>query len=247
MKAALLVGGVGTRLRPLTYLVPKPMLPLAGKPLLVRTLDYLKGYGFEDIVLCVAYLKKQIIDYFEDGSQFGVNIEYAESEEPLGTAGQLRTAKGLLEDEAFLAMNGDIFTSLSLGKLVSFHEEKGAYLSIALKRFDIKMPYGRIVTNGDEKITDFQEKPTISFMANAGIYVCDPGIFDYFPPRDPSNLEYDVFPRVIDDGNPVFGFKSEAFWGDIGKLSDYEKLNGMSHNDTLADMAKKNGSKSQLI
>ena len=247
MKVALLVGGVGTRLRPLTYLVPKPMLPLAGKPLLERTLDYLKGYGFHDVVLCVAYLKKQIIDYFEDGSKYGVSIEYAESEEPLGTAGQLRTAEKLLEDDDFLAMNGDIFTSLDLSRLVEFHGEKEAFLSIALKKFEVKMPYGRIITNGDEKVTDFQEKPTISFNANAGIYVCDPGIFDYFPEKDPSNLEYEVFPRVIADAKPVFGFKSEAFWGDIGKLSDYEKLNGMSHKDTLPEMARKNGSKSQLI
>ena len=126
MKAALLVGGVGTRMRPLTYLVPKPMLPLAGKPLLERTLDYLKGYGFEDLVLCVAYLKKQIMDYFKDGSDFGVRIEYAESDSPLGTAGQLRTARTFLETESepFLAMNGDIFTSLELDRMVKFHHGK---------------------------------------------------------------------------------------------------------------------------
>ncbi len=225
MKAAILVGGVGSRMRPLTYLVPKPMLPLAGKPLLERNLDYLKQYDFEDIVLCVAYLKRQIMDYFEDGSKFGVKIEYAETDEPLGTAGQLRTARDLLVGDTFLAMNGDIFTSLEIPKLLEFHQENDSFLTIALKPYKVKMPYGKITLNGRKRITEFEEKPDISFFANAGVYVCNPGIFEYFPPEDPCNLEYDVFPRIIENER-VFGYQSDAFWGDIGKMSDYEKLNG---------------------
>jgi len=230
MKVAILVGGVGSRLRPLTYIVPKPMLPLGGKPLLERTLEYLRHYGFTEVVLCVAYLKRQIMDYFQDGSKFGLKIDYAESDSPLGTAGQLRTARELLEGETFLAMNGDIFTSLDLDKLIDFHEKRHAFLTIALKKFTFKIPYGRVLTDGDGKITEFQEKPSISLLANAGIYICDPGLFDYFPPRDPCNLETDVFPSVIAAGKKVYGFFTDAFWGDIGKLSDYEKLNGQAGN-----------------
>jgi len=225
MKAALLVGGAGTRMRPLTYIVPKAMLPLAGKPLLERTLEYLRNHGIEDVVLCVAYLKRQIINYFEDGGRFGVRIQYAESDSPLGTGGQLRTAKPFLEGETFLAMNGDIFTSLPLDSLVAFHRESEAFLTIALKRFEFQMPYGRVVLDRSNRITRFDEKPAISSQVNAGIYGCEPGIFSFFPEKDPCSLEHDVFPAVIRAKRKVTGYRSDAYWGDIGKLSDYEKIN----------------------
>ena len=131
MKAVLLVGGAGTRLRPLTYVVPKCLLPVGGKPLLERTMKYLGGYGFTEFVLCVAYLKKQIMDTFGDGSKLGFKIEYAEADTPLGTAGQLKTASGLLGG-TFLAMNGDIVTNLNVSELVATHRRSGGVATFAL-------------------------------------------------------------------------------------------------------------------
>ena len=136
MKAVLLVGGAGTRLRPLTYVVPKCLLPVGGKPLLERTMRYLEGHGITEFVLCVAYLKKQIIDTFGDGSSLGFKIQYAEADAPLGTAGQLKTASRFL-DGTFLAMNGDIVTNLSVSNMVAVHRGKGGVATIALKEFGV--------------------------------------------------------------------------------------------------------------
>ena len=123
MQAAILAGGIGTRLRPLTYVIPKAMLPLGGKPLLEHTIKYLKGYGFTEIIICVAYLKNHIKDYFKNGRSLGVKVQYAEAEMPLGTAGQLKTAEKLVSGR-FLAMNGDIITSLNIRNLVEFHNRQ---------------------------------------------------------------------------------------------------------------------------
>ncbi len=139
MKAIILAGGAGTRLRPLTYMVPKCLLPIGGKPLLERTIQYLKTYEIYDVVVCVAYLKKQIIEEIGDGTTLGVRIEYAESELPLGTAGQLRTAEKYV-DSTFLVMNGDIVTSLNLGNLLETHRMSGGMGTIALKKFEVKVP-----------------------------------------------------------------------------------------------------------
>src|SRR3972149_2185576 len=137
MKAVILVGGYGTRMRPLTYLVPKCMLPVGGQPLLQRTIRYLKGYGITEFVLCVAYLRKQIIDHFAEGSDLGVHIQYAQTDLPLGTAGQLKIAERYVSDQ-FLALNGDIVTSLNIEKLVKAHNSNSRFATIALKKFEVK-------------------------------------------------------------------------------------------------------------
>lgn len=157
-------------MRPLTYVIPKVLLPIAGKPLLERTIVYLKSYGVTEFVVCVAYLKKQVMDAFGDGSSLGVRIEYAEADSPLGTGGQLKTAESRI-DGTFLAMNGDIVTSLNIQKLVETHRRSGGVGTIALKKYEVKMPYGFITTDQSGTITKFEEKPVFSFMANAGVYI----------------------------------------------------------------------------
>ena len=232
MKAVLLVGGAGTRLRPLTYVVPKCLLPVGGKPLLERTMKYLEGHGITEFVLCVAYLKKQIIDAFGDGSALGFKIQYAEADSPLGTAGQLGTAASKLH-ETFLAMNGDIVTNLNVSKLVAAHRKSGGVATIALKEFDVKIPYGHVVVDGSGRVTAFEEKPTLSYMANAGVYVMEPEVLKEIPPGKVASLETDVFPRLIAKGKSISSYFESAYWADVGSMADFERVN----NEALTDPA----------
>ncbi|MEM2488103.1 MAG: nucleotidyltransferase family protein [Thermoproteota archaeon] len=224
MKAVILAGGLGTRMRPLTYLVPKPLLPIGGKPLIERTIEYLKSYGFREFVICVAYLKGYIIDYLNRSkANLGVEIEFAESDVPLGTAGQLKTAQHLVSG-TFLAMNGDIVTSLNIRRLVDYHKSRGGIGTIALKTFELKLPYGLVEIGQDSRITAFREKPVMSFMVNAGIYVFEKEIFSYIPEGKVFSLETDVFPRLISEGKVLNSFYEEAYWADIGTVSDFERV-----------------------
>lgn len=230
MKAVLLVGGAGTRLRPLTYVVPKCLLPVGGKPLLERTMRYLEGYKITEFVLCVAYLKKQIMDAFGDGSGLGLRIEYAEADVPLGTAGQLKTAAGML-GETFLAMNGDIVTNLNVSKMVAIHRKVGGVATIALKEFGVRIPYGHIVVDGEGKVTAFEEKPTLSYMANAGVYVMEPEVLDEIPSGKATSLETETFPRLISKGKTISSYFESAYWADVGSMADFERVN----NEALTD------------
>ncbi len=224
MKAVILAGGIGSRMRPLTYVVPKAMLPVGGKPLLERTIQYLKSYGFREFVVCVAYLKRQIVDAFGDGSALGVKISYAEAETPMGTGGQLKTAQQFL-DETFLAMNGDIVTSLDIHNLVDTHQKNGAIGTVAMKKFEVKIPYGYITLRDDSSIRNFEEKPILSFMANAGVYVLEPRIFRHIPERRVVSLETETFPTLIANGEKMNSYFEDAYWADVGSMSDFEKVN----------------------
>jgi len=230
LKAVLLVGGAGTRLRPLTYVVPKCLLPVGGKPLLERTMSYLEGHKVTEFVLCVAYLKKQIKDAFGDGSKLGFKIEYAEADSPLGTAGQLKTAAGML-GETFLAMNGDIVTNLNVSKMVATHRKMGGVATIALKEFGVKIPYGHIVVDGEGKVTAFEEKPTLSYMANAGVYVMEPAVLNEIPAGKVASLETETFPRLIAKGMPVTSYFESAYWADVGSMADFERVNDEALTD----------------
>ena len=230
LKAVLLVGGAGTRMRPLTYVIPKCLLPIGGKPLLERTMKYLEGHGVTEFVLCVAYLKKQIIDAFGNGSSLGFRIEYAESDVPLGTAGQLKTASGMLDD-TFLAMNGDIVTNLNVGNLISTHKKKKGVATIALKEFGVKIPYGHIIVDDAGKVTAFEEKPTLNYMANAGVYVMEPKVLGAIPPKRVSSLETEIFPLLISRGEVINTYFESAYWADVGSMDDFERVN----NEALSD------------
>jgi NDP-sugar pyrophosphorylase family protein len=210
--------------------VPKCLLPVGGKPLLERTLKYLEAFGFTEFVLCVAYLKKQIIDTFGDGRALGFKIEYAQSETPLGTAGQLRTALPLLKD-TFVAMNGDIVTNLNVGNLIETHRRSGAVATIALKEFGVKIPYGHVIVGESGRVKAFVEKPMLNFMANAGVYVMEPRVLDAIPEGKTSSLETEVFPQLIARGENVGSYYESAYWADVGSMDDFERVN----NEALAD------------
>jgi NDP-sugar pyrophosphorylase family protein len=230
LKAVLLVGGAGTRLRPLTYVVPKCLLPVGGKPLLERTMKYLGGHGFTEFVLCVAYLKKQIVDTFGNGSSLGFKIEYAESDAPMGTAGQLKTAERFL-DGTFLTMNGDIVTNLNVSKMVATHKRAGGVATIALKEFGVKIPYGHILVDAGGKITAFEEKPTLSYKANAGVYVMERRLLESIPAGKVASLETDVFPKLIAKGETIHSYFESAYWSDVGSMADFERVNNEALDD----------------
>lgn len=224
MKAVLLVGGAGTRMRPLTYVVPKCLLPVGGKPLVERTISYLGKHGIDEFVLCVAYMKKQVKDAIKDGSELGVRVTYAESDIPMGTAGQLKTAQGYL-DQTFIALNGDIITDLDISHLVSHHRKRGGLATIAVKKYGVKIPYGHLSVDSESHVTAFAEKPTISYLANAGVYVMEPRILEFIPSNQTSSLEVDVFPRALAQGEVINSYYEDAYWVDVGSMADFERVN----------------------
>src|SRR4051794_3300429 len=232
MRAVILAGGEGTRLRPLTSNQPKPMMPLVNRPMLEHIVSLLKKHGFDDIVVTVAYLGNQIRDYFGDGSDFGVRMRYATEEQPLGTAGSVRNAADEL-DETFLVISGDVLTDIDLGAFVAAHREEKAVASIALKRVENPLEFGIVITRPDGSIERFLEKPTwgevFSDTINTGIYVLEPVVFDYIPEGQVVDFSSDVFPALLDDGHTMHGHVSEGYWEDVGTLEAYSR----AHTDVL--------------
>lgn len=227
-----MAGGEGTRLRPLTSNQPKPMMPVANRPMMEHVVELLKSHGFHEIVVTVAFQANAIRTYFGDGSEFGVRMVYATEENPLGTAGSVRNAMDELT-EPFLVISGDVVTDIDLRAIVDFHAEKKALATIGLKSMDNPLEFGIVITREDGSIERFLEKPTwgqvFSDTINTGIYVLQPEIFDYIQPDKPVDFSSDVFPRLLDDGLPVFGYVADGYWEDVGNLDAYIKV----HQDVL--------------
>lgn len=221
MQALILVGGKGERLRPLTESCPKALLKVGDKPLLQHIIEYLKGYGFKEIILCVGYLDDQIVKYFGDGSKYGVKITYSREDRPLGTGGPIKKAEKYI-NRTFLAMNGDILTDLPLNKMIAFHQKNKCMGTIALVK--MPSPYG-VIHLTKSRIKSFEEKPVLPYFINAGVYLFQPEILKFFP-NGPSSIEYDVFPKVIKAKKELCGFRAEnIFWLDIGSFKDYKLAN----------------------
>jgi mannose-1-phosphate guanylyltransferase/phosphomannomutase len=232
MKAVIMAGGEGTRLRPLTSNCPKPMLPLANRPMMEHIVGLLKQHGIDEIVVTVAFLANQIRTYFGDGSEFGVNMVYATEDQPLGTAGSVRNAMDVL-DERFLVISGDVLTDIDLGKILAFHEEKQAMATIGLVHVENPLEFGIVITEEDGSIERFLEKPTwgqvFSDTINTGIFVLEPEIFDYIPDGRPVDFSGEVFPALLADGKPLFGAVAEGYWEDVGTLESYVS----AHKDVM--------------
>ncbi len=232
MKAVIMAGGEGTRLRPLTSNQPKPMMPLANRPMMEHIVELLKAHDFDDIVVTVAYRANAIRTYFGNGSEFGVRMVYAAEEAPLGTAGSVRNAMDEL-GERFLVISGDVLTDIDLSAVVKFHRDRESVATIGLKAMDNPLEFGIVITRPDGSIERFLEKPSwgqvFSDTINTGIYVLEPEIFDYIEPDKPVDFAADVFPRLLDDGVPLFGYVAEGYWEDVGTLEAYIK----AHQDVL--------------
>jgi mannose-1-phosphate guanylyltransferase / phosphomannomutase len=232
VKAVIMAGGEGTRLRPLTSNQPKPLMSLANRPMMEHIVRLLKSHGFDDIVVTLAFLPQTIRTYFGDGSEFGVRLVYATEETPLGTAGSVRNARAEL-DEPFLVISGDVLTDIDLTELVAVHERKGSMATLALKSMENPLEFGIVITREDGSIERFLEKPTwgqvFSDTVNTGIYVCDPSVFDYIPEGEVVDFSGDVFPRLLEDGKPLVGHVAEGYWEDVGTLEAYLR----AHCDVL--------------
>ena len=232
MKAVIMAGGEGTRLRPLTSNCPKPMLPLANRPMMEHIIQLLKQHGIDEIVVTVAFLANQIRTYFGDGSEFGVRMVYATEDTPLGTAGSVRNAMEEL-DQTFIVISGDVLTDIDLGKILAFHDEHQAMATIGLVAVENPLEFGIVITREDGSIERFLEKPTwgqvFSDTINTGIFVLEPEIFDYIPEGRPVDFSSEVFPALLADGKPLFGAVAEGYWEDVGTLESYVS----AHKDVM--------------
>ena len=244
IKAVILVGGLGTRLRPLTNYIPKSVIPVLNRPFMEHTFAYLKSHGIEDVILTVNYLPEKIREYFGDGSQSGVKLTYCYEAEPMGTAGAVKNACEYL-DNTFLVMNGDVFTNLNLTDLIAYHRENASKTTISLQWVENPSAFGVVETDAAKRVLNFIEKPppgqeTTNWI-NAGIYIIEPEILDYIPEKTRYMFEKGLFPRIVSEGEPVFGYEFRGYWMDAGTLEYYHSLNrdllsGKTFSPLIGDM-----------
>ena len=228
MKAVIMAGGEGTRLRPLTSNQPKPMVPIVGKPCMEHIIELLRRHGFDEVIVTLAFLPQAIESYFGDGESTGVSIDYSLEATPMGTAGSVRLAAQRI-DEPFLVISGDALTDFDLTSLVRSHAESRAAVTIALKAVDNPLDFGIVVTGEDGRIERFLEKPTwgqvFSDTINTGIYVLDPEVLRHIPEDTPFDFSKELFPRLLELGRPLYGHVCEGYWQDIGNLEQYRQAN----------------------
>lgn len=234
MKAVLMAGGSGTRLRPLTCDLPKPMVPIVNKPIIEHIVNLLKRHGFDDVYVTLYYLPQLIQNHLKDGKELGVNVTYAlEEEKPLGTAGCVKNIQEHL-DETFIIISGDSLTDFDLSEAVRFHKEKGSKATIVLTRVENPLEFGVVITDEEGRIQRFLEKPTSSEVfsdtINTGIYVLEPELLDLLPPDEEKDFSKDLFPKILEQNLPMYGYVAEGYWCDVGNLTTYRQ----AHYDALA-------------
>lgn len=223
MKAVILAGGEGTRLRPLSYVIPKPLLPVGSKPILEIIIERLRCYNFTDVILNTGYKAELIEAYFRDGSGLNVNITYCQESKSCGTAGPIKLVEHLLDSEPFLTMNSDLLTDLDFGKMYQMHLDKSAELTVATTNYSYKIPYGVIDMQGNV-IKSINEKPELKFLINAGIYIVSPSALDIIPVGTFYNMT-DLIQTLIDQNRKIETYYINSEWQDIGTMEIYQKLN----------------------
>ncbi|MCY6371892.1 sugar phosphate nucleotidyltransferase [Clostridium ganghwense] len=237
MKAVIMAGGQGTRLRPLTCNIPKPMMPILDKPVLEYAIELLKKNGITNIAVTLQYLSDEIISYFEDGKKFGVNLNYFMEENPLGTAGSVKNAEKFLDD-TFIVISGDALTDIDISKAIAYHKKKKAIATLVLKEVPVPLEYGVVVTDKEGKVTGFLEKPSwsevFSDKVNTGIYILEPEIFDYYEQNQKFDFSNDLFPILLSNNKPVYAYVADGYWCDIGNIEQYIKC----HFDILKGIVK---------
>ena len=220
MKAVIIAGGLGTRLRPLTNNTPKPMLPIGEKPILEHLVNWTKRGGIKSVVLCVSYLKESIEDYFGDGEKFGVKIEYAISKKQLATAGQLKTAEKFIDDD-FVCMYGDSIFNFSLRSMIKQHSIKKPFVTMSLNEYKTTLPYGVIETSKKGKVVNWNEKPEIKANVNMGCYIMNPQVFNLIPKNKPYGMD-DVIKKAMKK-KVVNSFITKKGFTDIGNTESYKQ------------------------
>ncbi|MFH1283556.1 MAG: NDP-sugar synthase [bacterium] len=226
MKAFILSAGQGTRLRPLTYTVPKPMIPIGNKPVLEYTLENSKRCGINDVIINVNENPKMITDYFGDGSSFAMNIIYSYEKDLLGTAGAVKKMEKYFSG-TFFVLSGDGLTDIDLRKVLNFHKTKKSFATMVLKKIDARFEYGVTVIDRSSRIKNFLEKPFWSDVftntVNTGVYVFEPEIFKFIPKNSFYDFGHQVWPKLLNRGKRIFGYVTDSYWCDIGNLDEYRK------------------------
>src|SRR5262245_55397451 len=243
MRAMILAAGLGTRLRPLTYLMPKPMAPVLNVPVMEHGLRLLAAHGFTEVISNVSYLPEQIKEHFGDGSRLGVELSYSDEEEPLGTAGGVGRARDFLAaSDSFVIISGDALTDIDLGAMREAHHSHDGIATLATKRVEDTSQFGVVITDPEGRVSGFQEKPdpaeALSDLANCGIYMFRAEIFDHFPepghhsragdedqPEGFVDWAMDVFPSLLEGDVPFYSHEIEAYWNDIGSVGEYVQGN----------------------
>ena len=229
MKAVILAGGRGTRLAPYTTVLPKPLVPVGGLPILETVLRQLRHHGFDDVTLAVGYLSSLIRAYLDQNPiSSQMTLRYHHEREPLGTAGALATIEGL--DEPFLAMNGDLLTTVSYSDMMRFHKARGAALTIAVTERRVQLEVGVLGLAADDAIVSYTEKPVQSYPSSMGIYICSPSVRDFMQPGAALDIPALVI-KLIAAGEKVCGFRTGALWLDIGNPADHERASEAFERD----------------
>ncbi len=224
MKAVVMAGGEGSRLRPLTINRPKPMVPLINKPVIVHILELLKKHGITQVVLTLQYMADVVQDYLGDGSSMGMEINYSIEEVPLGTAGSVKNAQKYLDD-TFIVISGDAVTDFNLKAIMDYHEARKSLATLVLYRVPNPLEYGVVIINPEGRIQEFQEKPSwgqvMSDTVNTGIYVLEPKVLDLFEAGKNFDFSKDLFPILLQNQDPMYGYVADGYWCDIGNIAEY--------------------------
>jgi len=222
LKAVVLAGGKGARLAPYTTIFPKPLMPIDDMPILEVLLRQMKRSGITDVTLTVGHLSELLKTFFQDGRQWGLNIDYSYEDKPLGTAGPLALVKGL--DDKFLVTNGDVLTTLDLKDLFEFHQKEGGIATIAVHQRQVHIDLGVVQSNGDHTITGYIEKPTYDYTVSMGLYIFEPRVLEYIPVGQYLDFP-DLVLKLIAAGEKVAAYPFDGYWMDLGRPDDYEKAN----------------------
>ncbi|MFB9329332.1 sugar phosphate nucleotidyltransferase [Paenibacillus aurantiacus] len=226
MKAVIMAGGKGTRLRPLTCSLPKPMVPLLNKPCMTYIIELLKGHGLTDIAVTTQFIPEAITSYYGDGRELGVNLRYYDETVPLGTAGSIKNAEDFL-DERFVVISGDALTDVDIGEAVRFHERSGSAATLVLARVEQPLEFGVVQTDPNGRINRFLEKPdwpeVFSDTVNTGIYILEPEVLAHIPPGKEYDFSKELFPSLMEAGIPLYGYVTDRYWSDIGSIDQYKQ------------------------
>jgi mannose-1-phosphate guanylyltransferase len=247
MKAMVMAAGLGTRLRPITYEIPKPLVPVANRPIMEHILALLARHGLDRVIANLHWFPDTITDRFADGSSLGIELTYSYEEILLGTAGGVRNVREYFGSEPFLVMAADALTDVDLGALADAHRANDGIATLAVKRVPNVSEYGVIVTGSDGRVQGFQEKPdpaeALSDLANCMIYVLDPEVFDYFPDKLEVDFALDVFPALLEHDVPFFVHVTDGYWNDVGSLPEFllgnlDVLNGAVGVDPAGEVVE---------
>ncbi|MDR3707939.1 MAG: sugar phosphate nucleotidyltransferase [Capsulimonadaceae bacterium] len=227
MKAVVMAGGEGTRLRPLTSNRPKPLVPILNKPCMQHSIELLKRYGIDEIIVTLYYLADEIQGFFGDGSDLGVKLHYTIEDTPLGTAGSVKQAHDILKDDTFIIVSGDALTDINVEKALEYHRQKKSLATLVLQHVENPLEFGVVITDDDGQVRRFLEKPSwgevFSDTVNTGMYIIEPEILDYMEPNVNYDWSQDIFPTLLREGRPMYGYVMDEYWTDVGSLQQYRQ------------------------